>query len=89
MKRRVLTTMLLLISGLAFSSRNNTVEIVGALIIMLDWIKILDSTYKIKQMPNDALLVRINLKNQRTFQISVSKLAGSLWTSIHFLRVIT
>ena len=71
--------MLLLISELAFSFRNNTVEIVGDLIIMLDWIEILDSTHKIKEMPNDALLVRINLK----------KLAGSLWTSIHFLRVIT
>ena len=37
----------------------------------------MDSAHKIKEMPNDALLVRINLKNYLTFQISVSKLAGS------------
>ena len=37
--------MLLLISEWAFSSRNNTVEIAGDLIIMIDWIKILDSTH--------------------------------------------
>ena len=67
----------------------NTIGIVGDLIIMVDWMKIMDSTHKIKEMPNDALLVRINSKNQTTFQISVSKLAGLLWTSIHFFRVIT
>ena len=37
----------------------------------------MDSAYKIKEMPNDALLVRINLKNQLIFQISVSILAGA------------
>ena len=34
---------------------------------MLDWIKIMDSTHKIKEMPNDALLVRINLKKSDNF----------------------
>ena len=81
--------MLLLISESAFSSRNNTAEIVGDLIIILDRIKILDSIHEIKKMPDDALLGRINLKNQRIFQISVFKLAGSSWTSIHLLQVIT
>ena len=59
---------------MGFNPRNDTVDIVMELIIILDWMENnLESRHKMKEMPSDALAMGINQQIEAIFQSVSSK----------------